>query len=245
MEITEAVANRLMRWGGWLGAIAALILASFGYLFFRNTNAALEAGKTQIDSTIAEGKRNIDNAVAQGKNNIADATKDIGAVRKNADDLGKQVGQLRSEVSGYKEVNSEMEQLQKQFHGQTNDLSKLDLRVHTLETVELPSEHLPGQWGIKTIGCQPSSYTKETKILLCAQGSPPLFYQRTSAEDLRPVSSLSPIGFQDASTDSKPACTAARRGTFYVEKGAGKIADKPLLCVRKSDNNFEWIELAK
>ena len=29
MEITESVANRLMKWGGWLTAIAALILAGW------------------------------------------------------------------------------------------------------------------------------------------------------------------------------------------------------------------------
>jgi hypothetical protein len=61
---------------------------------------------------------------------------------------------------------------------------------------------------------------------------------------VRPVSSLSPVGFRDASTAAKPNCTAENRGTFYVEKGAGKIADKPFLCAKKSDNSYEWIGLA-
>jgi hypothetical protein len=60
---------------------------------------------------------------------------------------------------------------------------------------------------------------------------------------LRPVSSLSPVGFQDVSTGPKPACAVASRGTFYVEKGTGKEADKPLPCVRKSDNAYDWIRL--
>jgi hypothetical protein len=58
------------------------------------------------------------------------------------------------------------------------------------------------------------------------------------------VSSFSSIGFQDASTDPKPSCSAARRGTFYVEKATGKGADKPFLCARKSDNTYDWIQLA-
>jgi hypothetical protein len=248
MEITEAVASRLLKWGGWLGGIAALILASFGFalnLVYRDTRTALDTGKTQIESAVADGKNNINNAVAQGKNNIADATKDIGAIRQNADDLGKQVSQLRTEIKGYKEVNGEMETLQKQFHGQTSDLTKLDLRVHSLEAVGISGEPTSLSFG-PNIGCPPAALAKGAKVAYCAQGNPPLLYQRTAGGDLRPVSSLSPVGFQDASLPGrKPGCSEASRGTFYVEKGMGKIADKPLLCVRQSDNNYGWIELAR
>lgn len=213
-------------------------------LVYRDFKTAMEAGKTQIESAVADGKKNIDAAVAQGKSDIAGATKNIGAIKQDADDLGRQVSQLRSDIKGYKEVNGEMETLQKQFHGQTSDLSKLDLRVHTLETTG--SEGGPSSFSFGRIGCPPSALAKGSQIAICAQGTPPLLFERTYAGDLRPVSSLSSVGFQDASPPGpKPACTAATRGTFYVEKGTGKMADKPMLCIRQSDNSYAWVDLAK
>jgi hypothetical protein len=243
MEITEAVVERLMKWGRWLGSMTALILAfiAFGVgLIYHDTRAVLDAGKIQIESAVADGKNNINSAVALGKSNIADATKDIGAIRSSADDLGKQVGQLRSDINGYKEVNGEMKQLQQQFHGQTADLSKLDLRVHTLETVGTEG---PGSLSFTRIGCQSSVLAAGAQVAYCAQGSPLLLFQRTLNGDVRPVSSLSSVGFQDVSAGPKPACTAAARGTLYVEKSAGKEADKPLLCVKQLGNTYEWLQL--
>jgi hypothetical protein len=248
MEITEAVIERLMKWGRWLGAIVALLVAfiAFGVgLIYRDTRAVLDAGKTQIESAVAEGKNNINSAVTQGKNDITDATKDIGVIRRNADDLGKQVGQLRSDINGYKEVNGEMKKLREQFHGQTADLSQLDLRVHTLETVGSPSDSGRGtQIGFKSVGCQPIPPDKDqSKVWYCVLGPPFVLYQRSSGV-LRPVSSLSPVGFQDTSVGPKPACTVANRGTFYVEKGTGKETDKPLLCVRQQDGAYGWVQLS-
>ena len=134
-----------------------------------------------------------------------------------------------------------MEKLQKQFHGQTDNLSKLDLRVHSLETVGSPSDASePAGVGLKQLGCQfspASPWAKGSKIVLCAQGSPPLFYQR-AGDEVRPVSSLSPVGFQDVSISARPACGAASWGTCYVEKGAGRGAEKRSLAARKSDGRL-------
>ncbi len=74
------------------------------------------------------------------------------------------------------------------------------------------------------------------------QGTPPTLFQLTPKE-LRAVSSLSPVGFQDVSTAPKPTCTTANRGTFYVEKGIVRVADRPFLYVKKSDTTYEWIQL--
>ncbi len=186
MEITDAVASRMMKWVGWIGGIAALIVASFGFalgLIYHDTRAALDVGKTHIETAVAEGKSNINTAVSG-------VTKEISTIKETADDLDKQVTQLKLHISSYKEVNSEIEKLQKQFHGQMEDLSKLDLKVHSLETVRSASEpDEPGQFGIMKPGCQPVRITKESKVVLCAQGSPLLFYQRSSNGDLWPVSS--------------------------------------------------------
>jgi len=37
------------------------------------------------------------------------------------------------------------------------------------------------------------------------------------------------------------AVALASRGTFYVEKGAPKEADRPLLCIKQSGNTYEWL----
>ena len=74
MEITESVANRLMKWGGWLTAIAALILASFGFalrLVYSGAKTASDVGKTQIESAVSEGRDSIAAAVAKGTSDIA------------------------------------------------------------------------------------------------------------------------------------------------------------------------------
>jgi hypothetical protein len=100
MEITESVANRLMKWGGWLAAIAALIIASFGIalrLIYTDARTALEVGKTQIQSTVADGKNTINTAVAEGKKNID-------AVRQTSDALKGEVKGIESDINGYKEV---------------------------------------------------------------------------------------------------------------------------------------------
>jgi hypothetical protein len=237
MEIADSVASRLIKWGGWLGAIAALILTSFGValgVVYHDTRSVADAGKTQIENAVTAGEGNINTSVTA-------ATNEIDSIRRNAQTLGKQITQLQSDIRGYKEVNGEMEKLRNEFHGQTTDLSKLDLRVRSLETV--PTEGGPSSLSLGRLGCQPAALAKGAAVAYCAQGSPPFLFQRTAAGDVRPVSSSSPEGFQDESTAPKPACTSASRGTFYVEKGTGNAADKPFVCVRGSGGVYNWIQL--
>jgi hypothetical protein len=233
IETTQDIAERFLKWTKWFLIPASVLLAVLGLVLALLGISDYSAFHKAIQRSTGEAVRSIKAVTEDGKSNIADATKNIGAIKQNADDLGKQVNQLRSEFSSYKEVNSEMERLQKQFHGQTNDLSKLDLRVHSLETLG-SGENTAIGLGPK-LGC-PAAPPGQAALALCAQGTPPLFYQLTAGGIVRPISSLSPVGFQDASTAPRPDCTASKRGTFYVEKGTGKIADKALLCVRQSDN---------
>lgn len=125
------------------------------------------------------------------------------------------------------------------------DLSKQTLKVGSLESAGPISATRPGpsQVAFGMIGCSPID-DPSAPFTFCAQGAPPSLFQYTPASGLRPVSSFSPAGFQDVSTAAKPTCTEASRGTFYVEKGTGKLADKPFLCVKKANNSYDWTELA-
>jgi hypothetical protein len=227
MDITESVVERLMKWGRWLAATVGVILTLFAIMLgwsYHDVRAAVKAGTDQIDAAVKDGE------------------KDIAAVRDTTAGLKKQVAQLQSDTEGYAQVNQRIAKLQEgltRVRKDIVDLGNRRLRVGTLET----TGEGPSSLSLGRLGCPPSALAKGTQVAYCAQGSPTSLFQRTSSGDLRPVSSFSPVGFQDVSTGPKPACTAASRGTFYVEKGAGKEADKPLLCARKSDNTYGWIQL--
>lgn len=227
MEITESVAGRLIKWASWLGSIVALILVFFGLVIgksYWDVWTAVEKGKTEIETSVQEGK------------------KDIDELRQTTTGLKDQAKQLQSDIDRYNQLNIEIAKLQKQFNeaeGKIVDLGKRGLRASSMETTG-PG---PGLISFTKIGCPSSALAKGDKVAYCAQGSPLSLFQLTSVGELRPVSSLSPVGFQDVSIASKPTCTAANRGTFYAEKGTGTVADKPFLCVKKSDNTYDWIQL--
>ncbi|MEQ1845610.1 MAG: hypothetical protein ABL983_08535 [Nitrospira sp.] len=226
MEITESVTGRLMKWAQWLGSIVAVIVFLFTLMIgkgYSDVWTTVEKGKTEIETSVQEGKKVIDE------------------VRQTTTGIKEQVKQLQSDIDRYKQVNIEIAKLQKQFNEAEEkivDLGKRGLKANTLETTG-PG---PSLISFGKIGC-PSSALVGTKVAYCAQGSPLSLFQLTSVGELRPVSSLSPVGFQDVSIVSKPTCTAANRGTFYAEKGTGTVADKPFLCVKKSDNTYDWIQL--
>lgn len=242
MEITEAVIARLMKWATYLGSVVALLVVLFGLLLgksYVDFKTAVDVGKTQVQSAVASGKTDIETT-------ITDAKKNLEVTRQETASLRSEVQEMKSHFPGYRQVTQEMEELQKQFHGQTTDLSKLNLRVHTLETIPTPGEEkLPSSLSFGTLGCGPTALAKGTQVAYCAQGSPPslYLYQRSLDGVVKPVSAVSPVGFQDASTVPKPNCDATRRGTFYVEKGSGKVADEPFLCVKDANGKLEWITL--
>jgi hypothetical protein len=244
IEITEAVIARLMKWATYLGSITALLVVLFGLLLgksYVDLKTTVDTGKTQIESAVTSGKTDIETTITQAK-------KDIDATRQATSSLRSEVEELKSHFPGYKQVTKEMEELQRQFHGQTTDLSKLNLRVHSLETVPTPEDEKakrPSSLSLGTLGCGPDALAKGTQVAYCAQGAPHALYlyQRSLDGEVKPVSAVSPIGFQDASTLPKPTCDATRRGTFYVEKGAGNVADEPFLCAKEADGKLGWIAL--
>jgi hypothetical protein len=225
VDITESIVARLMRWSTWLGSVVALFVALFGLM--------LHGYYHDVGTTVENGKRDIMTAIKEGQN-------DIDAVRQTIPRLKQQVVAIQADINQYKKVNNEIEKLQTQLtsvKGQIVDLGSRDLKANTVMTTG-PG---PGYFGIGELGCLSS--TKGYKVIYCAQGSPTSLFQLTSTGDLTPVSGRSAAGFQDLSTTAKPTCNTAKRGTFFVEKGAGRVADKPFLCARKSDNTFDWVQL--
>lgn len=122
--------------------------------------------------------------------------------------------------------------------GQVIDFGEREIKARKMTT----TGRGPSSLGFTNIGCPASA--GGSKVEYCAQGSPLSLFQVTSSGESRPVSSRSPVGFQDASIGPKPPCSAANRSTFYVEKGSDNDADKPLLCVKDSKNNYYWIQLS-
>ena len=62
MEITEAVVSRLMKWAGWLGTIAAVIVVLFGLLLgksYVDVRKVVDAGKTEIQIAVREGTEDV------------------------------------------------------------------------------------------------------------------------------------------------------------------------------------------
>jgi uncharacterized protein YoxC len=183
----------------------------------------VDLAKTQIQSSVQQGQAEV--------TNVSAATKD----------LTREVNQLQSDIDKYRKVNNDIGTLQKQIQSvqaQVVDLGTKGLRVNELETTGSG----PSSIALGHSGC-PSS-TEGANALYCAKGSPVTLFQLSPTGDLHPVSSQSPIGFQDVSVESRPACTAAKRGTLYVEKGKAGVSDNVSVCMKKSDNTFQWVQMA-
>ena len=173
--------------------------------------------------------------VSEGRNEINSAKQGIPKLKADLD-------QLQTDADKYKQVNQQIAILQKQLtnvHDQVINLSTKDIVAKSLLTAPGPGSGIIS-FG-PNLGCP--GRLKNTKLGLCAQGSPPSVYQVTDSGSVRPVGSLSSIGFQDTSTSKKPDCTSAIRGTLYVEKGAGSAADQPFLCIRNSSDTYSWAQL--
>lgn len=239
-EITEAVVSKLSKWARWITAISVVVIAAFAFglsMVYSDARTAVDAGRTQIENTVAKGQTDINSKVGS-------ALQRIDSTSQMVNSLQTQVKDLKKQMSGYAEVNAELENLLKEFHGQTSDLSKLNLRVHTLEAVPGPNDTGPSALSFFRVGCGTAASLKGAKVMYCAQGNPVALFQRTGGGVIKPVAGTSPVGFQDTSTSPKPSCTLFKRGTFYVEKGQGR-ADEPFLCARESDDQYKWIRLAE
>ena len=219
-ELTEAVADRLKKWGGF--ALGVSVLALGWSLFDIEHNAS--AAKAEI-------ARSVENAKS-----------DIEAERRSAETLAPQIADIQKNIESYRDTNRQIAKLQtdlKDVGKQVIDLGKRDLKANSIATTG-PG---PSQLQFGHIGC-PTSITDAGMVVdYCVKGSPETLYQLTASGELKPVSSRSPIGFQDLSSDAKPSCDAKTRGTFYVEKGGSGQADEPFLCGKTSDSRYIWIPL--
>jgi hypothetical protein len=223
VEITEAVATRLR---GWvillLGAASVILILVLGNGYY-SVHTAVVAGTSQINAEVQRGQADIDR------------------VTTAIPGLQTQVDQIQSDLDKYKLVNEKIATLQKDItrvQRQVVDLGKRDLKANSVESTG-PG---PGYFSLGGLAC-PSSVKQGFDLDYCAKGSPPVLYQLTSTGDLKPVSSRSPVGFQDISKATKPTCDSASRGTVYVEKGTERMADEPFLCAKQSDNTYDWIKL--
>jgi hypothetical protein len=162
------------------------------------------------------------------------------ALKQTAANLKGEYDRLQSDAAKYRQLTETVEKLQKEFKDANGRWKDIDLTVHSLNLggkgpllLGIPKEGL---------GCITGIGAK-LEIVFCAKGSPPTLYQLTRDNELRPVASVSPIGFRDASTEPKPKCTASSRGTVYVEKGAERVADQPLVCAKRSNETYGWFPL--
>jgi hypothetical protein len=195
-------------------------------------------GKSYFDvrGSVTAGKAEIQAAIRQGERDIATA-------RQSIDGLGNEVKMLKSDIAHYQRVNADIGKLQEQLktvQGEVVDLGQRPLRAKSFEG----TSNEPGSWSMGRTGCPPSTLAKGHLVAYCVEGSPLTLHQLTPSGELRPVASLSSIGFQDASVGPKPSCNMSSRGTFYVEKGSGDAPDRPFLCSRQSGGSYGWIQLA-
>jgi len=240
VEIAESVAGRLIKWGGWLASIVTVIVVLFGLLLgksYWDVREAVHAAKAEIESSVREGKKDI-GAVRQS---TAVLNEEVKGIQQTTIGLDTQLKHVQSDLGRYEKVNVDIGKLQKQLNavqGEVVDLGNRTLKVAVVDT----SAGGPASLAATKLGC-PTSLKEGQKLVLCVEDNPPSFFQLSST-GLRPVSSLSVIGFQDVSTSPKPTCSAAKRGTLYVEKGSQNVADKPFLCAKKTDNTYAWVPLA-
>ncbi len=100
MEITEAVAGRLMKWAAWLGTMAALVVFLFGLLLgksYHDVWKAVDTAKTQIQSSIEQGQA------------------DIVKISTRTSGLADEINELQEDIDSYRRVNRDIEKLQKQL----------------------------------------------------------------------------------------------------------------------------------
>lgn len=226
LEIAESVSKRVMLWATTFLALLAIVVGR---------------GCMEVRDAVSTGKSQIQSAVDAGKKEIEGISQQTGALRKDVEQLQKVVEQLQSDVKKFKQVNDEIQKLQKRIttvQGQVVDLGNKTLRVKSIEGTDTG----PAALSFLTIGCRPSDAAK-TGLTYCAQGSPPSLFQMTPNGDATPVAGLSPAGFRDSSSGPRPNCAPTSRGTIYIEKGSPRVADKPFLCAKKSDDKYDWIAL--
>lgn len=262
LETSVAVADKLTTWLKlflyWAAiplALIAILLGIGGVRTYGDFTSKVTTAESQIEKvstaaqTVAESARQkasgVSSNLARIERDIMSTQRDLSELQRLATTIKGQYGQLQSDVDRYKKVNEKIDEVQKQLtavKGQIVDLGSSVVRAAGFESTGTTG---PSSWSLKQLGCGPSALANGYKVAYCAEGSPtsPFLSQRTLTGDVRPVASVSPVGFQDASSGPKPTCNTTNRGTFYVEKAMGTAGDKPFLCIKKSDNTYAWVQL--
>jgi hypothetical protein len=195
-------------------------------------------------SDIRNNQREMETTSRQAKTLLSEVNTRVDALKKKEEDVervveaNKRVAEQNKNVIGdVARLRSEITTLKGQI-GEVIDFGNRTLKAKALQTTGLG----PSMWSMGQLGCP--SLDKGQMVGYCAVGSPPVLTQVTPSGERRPVSSLSTNGFQDMSTAPRPQCGALNRGTLYVEKGDGRVSDRPLFCIKKSDGSYDWVGLA-
>jgi hypothetical protein len=238
IELTEAVAERLIKWVKWLGSACTVLVIAFGFALgkgYFDIQKDISNAQTQIHDSVTSGTGEIRSSIESAKADISDAKRQLPTITRD-------IQMLNSDLGKYKEVNLRIEKLQSDFLRLQTDVVDLGHRTLKAESMETTG---PGgaMESFGQVGCdQPKA--KGFPFSICAQGSPLALTSVTGGGRTRPVASFSEIGFQDVSKSPRPMCNDERRGTFYVEKGSGNQADKPFLCVKSAAGSYNWAQLA-
>lgn len=229
--LTEAVATRLFKWGKWLAAILALVVAAF----------TLFLGKTALDlsTQVNAARMEIASMVDESEKQIRSTESDVGNLHETAKRLQGDFQQLQSDATKYRAATQKIDELRRDLDKAKGDWGHIDLTVRSLRT---PVTAGPGALGFYFAQCPPLA-SKDVTVEYCPNGSPVTLFQVTADGQARPVASLSTIGFQDVSTTPKPSCDAQERGMLYVDKGAGNRADQAFVCLRESNGSYNWATL--
>lgn len=232
MEITDAVVARLTKWATWLGSAVGLVVLAFTFFL----------GKSIFDirAQVAKGEAQIETAALEGKRQMEAANSDVSGLLQSSERLKQEYGRLQSDAETYRQVSRSISNLQKDVSQVKKDVVDLGNRELKARSVTTTGEG-PSSLEFHHLGCPPPGSTG-TGVSFCAQGSPPVLFQKNSNGDLRPVAGVSSFGFRDTSVSPKPTCSVDLRGLLYVEKSDTK-GDGALLCAKRSDGTYAWTAL--
>ncbi|MEP7353285.1 MAG: zinc ribbon domain-containing protein [Acidobacteriota bacterium] len=245
----DVVWARLKRYG-WVVTIGLVLLGFWGIKSIDDAGTKIVASASQRVEPLIKGVE-AKSEIAQSNMNaldsrLAKALEDLKLYEKHIKDYESSIatsgGEALREISKLKGAVTQQRKDLTALQEQVVDFGKREIRANSMQTTGLG----PSSIAFGKLGC-PSVAEGLTKygmlVAYCVQGNPLSLFQLTSTE-LRPVSARSSVGFQDVSNDPKPFCNGNGRGTLYVEKNNGSTADKPFLCIRKTDGTYGWVQLA-
>jgi hypothetical protein len=261
METSVDVASKLTDWFKlflyWAAipvGVLAIILGVSGFHSYSDFTAKVADATTQVQnaSQAAIAKDTEVSAKLGGlESHIQSAETQVSVLQASSVQMGQKYARLQTDYGRYNQIDQKIEVLQSQLtavQGQVVDLGHKKLIAGSIETSGTDENGVawPSGFALGNLGCGPT-LLRNRKVAYCAETSPLrpfiFFSQLTPDGVVIPVSSVSPIGFQDVSIAPKPACTMTTRGTIYVEKGNRGGADQPYLCLMNPNGSSRWAGL--